>query len=176
VPCPRGRPVQARTPAWTVRLPPMVGVARKDRSRKADERWVAWRGPCERHAPCFRARPHRLLVERDGPRTGKNMPSAASHRLITTLSLLGAVGLSTACSSSSTGTSTQVAAGAGGLSGGGGAPATAGIGGGTETSACPDFMGLPVAGPGPGAGCTDGACFSCITPIEGMGFVARRIG
>jgi hypothetical protein len=105
----------------------------------------------------------------------KSMSQKTFQRPVTTLSLLGVLGLVAACSSPSAATTPNAAAGAGGLTSAGGASATAGTGAEAGTPACPDFMGLPVVGPGPGGGCADGNCFSCVTPIEGMGFVTGML-
>jgi len=92
------------------------------------------------------------------------------------LPVFGMAFLATACGSSSSVASSNSSAGSGGLSGSGGAPGAAGTGGAAGAPVCPDFLGVPVAGPGPGGGCQDGACFGCITPIEAMSFALGMFG
>lgn len=94
------------------------------------------------------------------------MTANVSHRFITTLSLLGIVALSSACSSSNA--SSNGSAGSGGTSSNGGASGSAGAAGEAGATECPNFMGQPVD---PMFGnCDSGACFSCVTPIQGMSF------
>lgn len=94
------------------------------------------------------------------------MTLAAAHRFVATLALVGIASLSSACGS--TDASSTGSAGSGGTSSNGGASASAGAGGEAGTTTCPDFLGEPLA---PNFGnCDSGACFSCVTPIQGMSF------
>jgi hypothetical protein len=103
------------------------------------------------------------------------MPVHISSKRFALLSLLGAMALSTGCGSADDAAGSKNTGGAGGASGTAGTSATSDIGGEAGAAACPDFMGAPVVGPGPGGGCHapgGGVCYSCITLVEGMSFAA----